>query len=269
MVNKVSKTNLIGLLENFQKKGRITFTKEEIITSINISENAFRQFIFRLSKKGKIQKISNGFYVIIPIEYQLNKVLPPTMYIDNLMKYHNIPYYVGLLSAATYHGATHQAAQELQIMTLRPLRTITFGRVKIKFFTKKNIKNSPIEKINVPTGQINVSTPEMTAFDLIHYCKRAGGLNHVATVFAELKGKLKVSEMIKLCKQSKDLSFVQRLGYLLEFTGEKKCSLKIKEWLLEQDTSFVKLQPSASGKILKKNDKWKILINTKIEADEV
>lgn len=270
-MKKIAKNTLSfsDWIESIQKKGRISFTKEEAIRTVKFSDTAFKQAIFRYSQKGKIARIANGFYVVVPLEYQSGKGLPPNLYIDNLMKYHKMPYYVALLSAAAYHGAAHQGVHEFEVMTAKPLRPIVIGGTRVKFFTKKKVKDSVVEKFNVLTGQINVSSPEMTAVDLVQYAKKVSGLNHIATVLAELKYKMRSTEIIKACKRTQDISTIQRLGYLLDVIGEEKCSSKIYEWLVMEKINPVKLETGNSVKNAKVNSKWKIIVNAQIEVDEV
>jgi len=47
-------------------------------------------------------------YVLVPLEYLHAGAPPPSWFIDDLMKAMERPYYVGLLSAAGIHGASHQ-----------------------------------------------------------------------------------------------------------------------------------------------------------------
>ena len=77
------------------------------------------------------------------------------------------PYYVGLLSAAGLHGASHQQPQEFQVMTDRPIRHLRAGRGRIHFFVKKGIDRTAVMNMQTPTGAMRVSTPEATAVDLV------------------------------------------------------------------------------------------------------
>lgn len=56
-------------------------------------------------------------FQIVPIKYELKSSVPPTTYIDQLMTYLNREYYIGLLNAAAFYGASHQQSQELTIIT--------------------------------------------------------------------------------------------------------------------------------------------------------
>ena len=45
-----------------------------------------RQILYRLKKKNEIVQIRQGFYAIIPPEYSKQGIIPPYLYIDDLMK---------------------------------------------------------------------------------------------------------------------------------------------------------------------------------------
>ncbi|HCC52500.1 MAG TPA: hypothetical protein DEQ30_10950, partial [Porphyromonadaceae bacterium] len=88
-----------------RSQGRYAFTAEELKDKFNLSLNALNQLLYRLKQKNEIALIRQGFYVIIPPEYSKQGFLPPYLYIDDLMKWLDKPYYVGLLSAAALYGA--------------------------------------------------------------------------------------------------------------------------------------------------------------------
>ncbi|MEF8985500.1 MAG: type IV toxin-antitoxin system AbiEi family antitoxin [Bacteroidales bacterium] len=53
----------------------------------------------------------------MPPEYSSRGVLPPVLFIHQLMQYIGKSYYIGLLSAAALHGAAHQQPQEFFVVT--------------------------------------------------------------------------------------------------------------------------------------------------------
>jgi predicted transcriptional regulator of viral defense system len=61
-----------------------------------------------------------GFYVIIPPDYSKQGIIPPYLYIDDLMKSLDTPCYVGLLSAAALYGAAHQQPTVYTVITQSP-----------------------------------------------------------------------------------------------------------------------------------------------------
>ncbi|MGH7573003.1 MAG: type IV toxin-antitoxin system AbiEi family antitoxin domain-containing protein [Gemmatimonadota bacterium] len=57
----------------------------------------------------------------------------PSWLIDDLMRFLEQPYYVGLLSAAAIHGAGYQQPMVFQVITDQPTREIRIGRQRIEF----------------------------------------------------------------------------------------------------------------------------------------
>ena len=101
--------------------GEHAFSLEKIKQAFtNVSEAATKRALARLSKKGKIFSVHKSYYLIIDPQHQTKGILPPTLFIDDLMKFVQRPYYVGLLSAAQIHGAAHHAPQEFYVFTNRP-----------------------------------------------------------------------------------------------------------------------------------------------------
>lgn len=95
----------------------------------NYTEIALRRALSRLSAKGKILSVYKGYYLILPPQYSIKGILPPTLFLDAFFRYLNRPYYLSLISAAAYHGAAHQKPQEYFVMTsfpaMRPTQNVT------------------------------------------------------------------------------------------------------------------------------------------------
>src|SRR5208282_5875807 len=120
--------------------GRYDFGSREAQQALGVSPAAAKLALNRLAKQGLVASPARGFYVIVPPEYRSLRSLPADQFIPALMQRLGLPYYVGLLSAAQYHGAAHHRPQELQVMVNQKRRGITCGRIKIVFITKKDIK---------------------------------------------------------------------------------------------------------------------------------
>lgn len=102
-----------GWIENLQSQGKfafsLAFVQEQLPRFSNI---AIKSSLNRLTKKGTIISIHKGYYLIIPPQYKSKGVLPPALYLDAFMRELNRPYYLALINAAAYHGASHQQPQE-------------------------------------------------------------------------------------------------------------------------------------------------------------
>jgi len=266
--------NYQDYIKSVRARGRYHFTSQEALTELKVSPNALRTGLYKLRKKGEIISPAKNLYIIIPPEYQSVGCLPPEELIPILMKHWGLDYYACLLTAALYHGASHQKPQVFQIMVSKQLNAILCGKVKIEFIYKKSLENIPIQNRVVKSGYLKVATPEATAMDLFLYPHRAGGLNHVATILSELLEIINNKELLKLASSSMQKAWVQRLGYTLEKIDpveiKKRDELinSLKEYLSQQSLGFVALVPGLSIKGMVKNHDWMIIENTTIESDE-
>jgi predicted transcriptional regulator of viral defense system len=259
---------LTDFTENLQAQGRYWFTKSEAVKALGITAPAFNKAALRLIQQTKLMRIRNGFYVIIPAEHRKSKGLPPTYYIDALMKFMKQPYYVGVLSAAALHGAAHQSPQELQVVTSRPIPMIESGPTRIRFITKKNVEKTPVQQIKTPTGFIHVSTPEATALDLLRYVRLAGHLDNITTAIVELMEKINPAKLTQAVKLEKELSYVQRLGYLVDrFSSNKAASKELFQFIEKKMPGFIFLRPDQRKGVIEKNVKWNVFVNTEVEPD--
>ena len=263
-------------IEDLPKKGKIVFSKEEVVRQFSdMSPNNIRNALYRLGKRKKIQSVWRDFFVVIIPEYGLKGIAPPIEYIDQLMKYLHEKYYIALLSAAKFHGASHQAPMEFFIMTnSRVLRSKQKEDVKINFVTKKYLPTQYITQFITNSGYVNVSCPELTAFDLVIYEKNVGGINRVATVLSELAEVMNFENITEEFLSSLNIAIIQRLGYLLDllnfenlsenlFQKSKNANIKFRKYPLSVLSEKKKLSD------FQVNDKWKIIINEEIDIDEL
>ena len=162
--------NVLGhWVDGLQQRGIYTFLRSEAIQASGLSPEAVKKSLQRLTKRKRIAKVTDSFFVVVPTEYMAAGVPPAAWFIHQLMEARRRPYYVGLLSAASLHGASHHQPQEFQVFTNAASRPITIARQRIHFFAKRSIEKTPVLDIKTPTGMIHVSTPEATALDLVRF----------------------------------------------------------------------------------------------------
>lgn len=247
--------------------GRFAFTWTELKAQFEVSDKALNQSLFRLKVKKKIAQVRKGFYAIITPEYSNYGIPPTVLYIDDLMNSLNKKYYVGLLSAAALYGAAHQQPMEFFVVTEKPaLRNIKSKKLKINFYVKKQWAIEDIIQKKTDAGYIKVSSPELTALDLLFY-QDSFGINKVVTVLHELASEMKTHDLTKTAQTYSQIAAMQRLGYLLdnELRNEK---LSDALWVvLKQKTLFPVPLSTTKSKKGSADDKWKVIRNMKIESD--
>lgn len=254
-------------------KGRVYFTNEEAVNELGISHNALNCGMYKLRKKGYVVSPAKNLHIIVPPEYQSMGSLPPEELVPILMKHWELDYYVCLLSAAMFHGASHQKPQVFQVMTNEQIKPLEIGKIKIKFIYKKSLENIKTQNIVVKTGYLKISTPEMTALDLLLYPKQSGGLNHIATVLTELVDSLDAKLFKEIIKNSNEITTIQRFGYILEhlenLENDKRIQIikNVKNYLKNKKTKYIPLASELPIDNYPKNNDWKIIENSNIESD--
>ncbi len=256
--------------------GKNSFTQEEVMEYFPTMRVAnVRNALYRQSQKGTIQSVWHGFYVIVSPEYGFKGIVPPTEYIDGLMKYLGREYYVGLLNAAAFHGAAHQQPQTFSvIVNTDKLRGKIKKGVQIKFTAKKRIPTRYTQQLSTRNGYINISTPELTAMDLLLYVKEIGGINRASTVLNELAEVMDFRNVGHDFFSHSNAAVIQRMGYILDEVLEyteladilcqkaKDAGVKFRKYPLK----VVSRETDLSNYEI--SEKWKIIINQKIEIDE-
>jgi predicted transcriptional regulator of viral defense system len=260
-------------IEELPKRGKTTFSLKEAESQFSDRPmSSVWRALVRLSDAGKIHSVWNGFYAIVLPEYGLEGIAPPIDYIDQLMRCLGKKYYVALLTAASYSGASHQAPQSFYVICDGNLHTKDKNGVKLEPVYKKAIPEKYISEINSRTASVRISTPELTAIDLVVYMKRAGGINHVATVLSELAESVDFRRVETDFFNGVSAASVQRLGYLLDETlGEKGAAGHLYEKAKQAGINFkaipLVITKDGNAPIIGKNAKWKIVVNYKVESD--
>jgi predicted transcriptional regulator of viral defense system len=259
--------NLRAFLDALQSSGRYTFTREEAARTLGLSDIALKNALWRLARAGRVVSPRRGFYVIVPPEYRVAGSLPAAWFIRDLMEYLRRPYYVGLLTAASLHGAAHQAPQEFQVVTDRPLGVIEIGRVRIRFVKKVHLSRTPAIGVKTPTGEMRISTPEATALDLVRYPEHCGGLSNVATVLRELAERLDGGELLRVAKADGEVAYAQRLGYLLDRVGRQEVARALAEWVDARAPRVTALSPGEPITGAQRDARWRVAVNEEVDVE--
>jgi len=277
-INKKRKIKLVAMeqrkynyieeyLNKIRAAGGFTFTYSELLGTFNVTKEAIDLSLQRLKARNSIAQIKKGFYVILTPEYAQKGMIPSALFVDDLMKSLNKKYYVGLLSAAALHGASHQQPLEYFVITQAPaIRDINASNMRVRFFVKKDWHPQSVVQIKSDSGYMNVSSPELTALDLFFYSHYIS-TNRAYTVLQELQEAMKPSKLKSTALLFPQTASIQRLGYILEqIQGCDKLADSLKKVLNTRKSYYI---PLSSGKLKKGsvNTRWKIIINTELDGD--
>lgn len=257
--------SLAAWVDNQQARGRYTFTRFEADIAMTKSPAALRLALGRMVRKRRLFAPRRGFYVIVPTEYREAGAPPVPWFIDDLMRYEERPYYVGLLSAADLFGAAHHAPQRFQVVTNRVLRPFKSGRERVEFTMNLGVASVSVIERKTATGTVRLSSPASTALDLVRYVHECGGIDNVATVLSELAEAIAPAELAALIPHS-DAAVAQRLGWLLALLGRTALADSIDEALVAPRW-WVPLASGAAEAGYARDSRWRVVVNAEIEVE--
>lgn len=255
--------------------GRTVFTAEEARDALGVGHGAFLDAAERLQRREALLNPRQGFYVLVPPQFAAWGAPPPTWYVDALMRHEGQDYYVGLLKAAEFHGATHQAVMEFQVVSAKRLPRIRAGRSLIAFYFRKDLGPvaAGVESRKTDTGVMRVSSAALTALDLLRYPQASGGIDMIDTVVADLALKIDPDQLAAL-SGAVERPVVQRLGHLLEHLGHEALTGPMREALRSREPlpwteldRQARADPDFRREPQKRDPRWRVVVRGAPESD--
>lgn len=250
---------------HFLAQGRHAFTAEEAAEAMGTSHGAALDALTRLQQRDEVFSPTKGLYVAIPPDFRSWGVVPGTWFIDAMMRHLDRPYYVALLTAAGVHGASHQAAQAMQVITdPASIRDRDLQRVRLRFYRSKHVREDKTEQMTVPSGYALVSAKETTVVDLIAYSRAAGGYGNVATIVREI-GELDGSDLARVASR-RGRAITRRTGWFVDRFG-KADDLEALRQAARVDVGEPSLLDPAGPRRGQRDKTWSVRVNTDVEPD--
>lgn len=245
------------------------FTWEELKNNSSKTDVALKNELSRLVKKEEIVSLRQGFYLILPPRYRSYHKIPLELYSEKLFRYLNKPYYIGFYSAAALYGASHQQVQKDYLITQFPnIRNIKKGVIFLDLFVTSFWPQKNILQKKSDAGYFNVSSPALTAIDLIHYQSKLGGINRMLAIIEELIEEIKTDDIQELLSWYPHTSSIQRLGFLLsELQTDPAIVTLLSEYLKGENYYPVLLSHEKSRRPGSNENIWKVDVNIEIESD--
>ena len=240
----------------------------EIAEILGVDAASVPSSLERAREAGKMVSVTKGAWVPVPAEDRIAGAPPLSHFVHQLMEHLGHAYYVGFLSAAAIHGASHQSPMVFQVVTPARLRDRLIGRGRLAFLQRAAAGERPRVAHNVPTGSIWVSTPEVTVFDLVESPRDGAGLSNVATIIGDLliDGILDADRLAAV-GAAYPAAVAQRVGHVIDFmsteVGAGLDTAPLRE--LVAGSRYRPLSPS--GARGRQDPRWHIVANTSIEHD--
>jgi len=220
-----------GFLDSRLASGHVAFPLVDLVKETGLSVTAANRQLSRLGSRVVRVSGRHQFFLIVSPEHIATGAPPVAWWLDDYFKWLGHAYYLALQSAAATYGATPQALQVTQVVTDSRRRPITLGRLQVRFFVKAGIERTPTQPLANAYAPLHVSTPEATAFDLVRYASRIGGIGRAVETLVPLLPLMRGTELKRLLEAENETSTAQRLGYIIERKGNAKLAEAIHDWL--------------------------------------
>lgn len=237
---------LSAVLDAAERAGRLNLLTKDIQTAMpGASAEALRQALHRQQRRGRLIRLSRGsdHWLIVPLQHAEAGAPPLEVWLDRYMsKTLGVPYYVALLSAAESYGASPYAVMVTQVMVPERRRPIMVGRHQVVFHASSRIEHMPTRWHETPNGRFKVSTPELTALELIQRETAGGGMARVREVLRELWLSCTPQGLRYALKAMQEVPTAQRLGALLAMEKQLILMSEVAEWLNDKPQRLVQLE---------------------------
>jgi len=238
--------HLSDILNTCERMGKLNVRGEELRAKLpGTTPEALRKALYRQQRAGRLVRLSRGsdHWLIVPLQHAATGSPPLETWLDPwLRKTLGTPYYVGLLSAAETYGASPYAVMVTQVMVADKRRPVTVGRHELVFHVCSRIEAMPTRWHESADGRFKVSTPELTALDLIQRESQLGGVGRVREVLRALWPQCTPQGLTQALEAMQGVPVAQRLGALLALDEQTALLAPLAQWLRGKPTRLIALE---------------------------
>ncbi len=240
----------VNLIDQLASRGS-TFTFKEVQKILGSDHLVTKVILSRLEKRGWIERIEKGKYMIIPLgaekgKYTLNEFVIGSLFVK--------PYAIAYWSALNFYGLTEQIPHTVFIQTTarKKKQKIRIFGVDYRIIRIKESKLFGIRKEWIEGTQVNITDKEKTIVDCLDKPQYCGGIIEVAKALKN--GEFDEAKLIDYASKIGNSGAIRRFGYLCDL-------LQIDIPLPEINTrNYLYLDPTMPHKGIK-NAKRRLIIN--------
>lgn len=253
--------NELKLLFTVEKEGRSVFSIGDAKRILGTSESSVRNIVYRLKKKGRIEEIEKGKYLLIPARagYEAAWSEVPFLLVPHLIEV----YYIGFWTALNYWGLTEQIPRTVFVATTKRKRDLEYGPTRFEFVTLGKRKFFGFVKEEAAGGKFNISSREKTIIDCLLCPRYCGGMDEAVKGMWNATDRVDCAKLLDYSEKMGVGVVTRRLGYILELLeiGEETYS-KIAS---SRFKGFMWLDPLGPKRVLEYSKKYGLMINRKKE----
>lgn len=250
------------------KHGSSIVSTSELAALLRVSGAYAMKLLASLNRKGLVFRIGRGRYVVIPADAVYERrgfVGDPVVIASKLL---SGDYFVAYQSAATLHGLAEQLPFVTTVAIPYRKRSIAIGSSRLEFvIVKKDRFVWGIEEMNYSSTRVKVSDFHRTILDCVDRSDLCGGFSEVVRIISnaieqpQFNGRI----LAEYAKRLGNRAAIQRLGFILERTHNKKTFVAIKLLNPMKSDFTYPLDPrlGTAGRLSKK---WRIIENARLKG---
>jgi len=256
MIKSLSKQEY-DLLSNFAIKSRKIITLDDVRAAFNFSDGSIRVILHRLEKKGWLERIEKGKYLIVPLEGREGWAEHPFIPLPELIK----NYYVSYRTALAHYGFTEQIPFYIFAATTGRKNSLEFQEYAYRFVKINKRQFFGFEKIKISDVEINIADKEKTIIDCLDREEYAGSIIEIFKSLYNNQEQFDFEKMADYALKMKSFSLVRRLGFMLDIIKQDTKRLEENIGAFRNIYLSVNLPKKKYGI----SKKWKLVLNLKEE----
>jgi hypothetical protein len=154
-----------------------------------------------------------------------------------------------------------------QVVVSQPRRPVTVGRTQVVFHVRHNVEQMPTQWYETADGRYQISTPELTALELILREQAVGGIARVRAVLESLSESCTASGLRKALDAANVTPTTQRLGFLLSSLRRSDLAETIKQWLVGRTFRVIDLESGMNTQTVMTDHVFKVRVPSSLESN--
>jgi predicted transcriptional regulator of viral defense system len=213
-------SNELKLLFTLEEEDKMVFAASDAHRILQTSDSSVKNVLYRLRKKGRIEEIERGKYLLVPAKagYLGSWSEVPFVIVSSLIN----PYYIGFWSALNYWKMTEQVPRTVFVATTKRKKNLEYGQTKFEFVTLSKDKFFGFVEQEIADSKFLVSSREKTILDCLMYPRYCGGLDEAVKGIWNGRKEIDFAKTLDLAKRLGISTVIRRLGYILEVLNLEK-----------------------------------------------
>ncbi len=203
-------TELLSTLEHNKINEFYFEDAQQILTEVK--RQGVRNILSRLAKKGRIERVKKGVYILVPFKQKLwiqHEFTIAPLLVDN--------YYLSFWSALKFWNLTEQLPRKVFVAVKKPVKPRTVQDLEFQFITLSSKYFFGAEEVEIEGKTVKIASREKTLLDCLLHPEHCGGIGEVAKALKFHWKEFKWQKVKKYLSQMNNSAVERRLLYCLKF----------------------------------------------------